>query len=139
MSLGFNFSFQIRPLGTVEQKSNIIIFKSADDSVLHRVSFVKDSTTLKFSRKVESMLPIEVINDKPLPLFVYSSIKIVQKLNERGLFHYQAFINDSLVVSKDNHYPMQYENVSVYTSSPNIMASNVFIRDLQYENIKESG
>nr|XP_047145915.1 uncharacterized protein LOC105843863 isoform X2 [Hydra vulgaris] len=76
-------------------------------------------------------------NTDPLPLNVWSSIKVLQII-QNGVYKYKVYINESVIHSTTNTNPQTFSNIYVYAANPWHETSDGSIKDLKIVNVNDN-
>ncbi|XP_065652260.1 uncharacterized protein LOC105843863 isoform X3 [Hydra vulgaris] len=73
----------------------------------------------------------------PLPLNVWSSIKILQ-IMQNGVYKYKVYVNENVVHSTTNTNPQSFSSIYVYAANPWHNAADGSIKDLRIVNANDN-
>ena len=136
LTKSWSLSIDIKPLGALSGWKNIMHATIWENIGSHGdrtpvLDFLPDSTRMHICSSLMDKISF-CFDTQPLPLNVYTNIKVKQESVGDSKYVYSIHVNDTLVLKEDLtelEKVREFENVKFYLSNPWYPPANVVIRN----------
>ncbi|XP_065652584.1 uncharacterized protein LOC136079857 [Hydra vulgaris] len=129
----FSISFKLKPISYSKEWQNVLHITKGQNfgecGDRYPAVFFDGSGRLEFFSDINGKINSKFVTKNPLPLNVWSSVKIEQTFKNGG-YVYAIFINGSIQYETENKDPRQFKDMKVFISDPWYTAHDGWIKEL---------